>query len=62
MMKNIESFRKYLESMTGKKIIYTNSKDGFEDYKHFYIFKNSQEIMFAFETDAELEEFIGMNL
>ena len=43
-------------------IYYTDTVEGFENYKHFFIFKRSNEIAYAFESDKEMIEFIDNNL
>lgn len=41
---------------------YTDTVKGFENYKHFFIFKRSNEIAYAFKDDEEMIEFIDNNL
>ena len=43
-------------------IYYTDNFKDFENYKHFFIFKRSNEIAYAFESDEEMIEFIDNNL
>ena len=43
-------------------IYYTDIIEGFENYKHFFIFKRSNEIAYAFKDDEEMIEFIDNNL
>ena len=45
-----------------RKTYYTDVFLGFPQYKHFFIIKRSGEIAFAFESDAEMLEFIDNNL
>ena len=45
-----------------KDTYYTDTVKGFENYKHFFIFKRSNEITYAFTSDEEMIEFIDNNL
>ena len=64
MKKSLES--KINEFIEAYRVIrdtyYTDKFEGFENYKHFFILKRSNEIAFAFETDEEMIEFIDKNL
>ena len=43
-------------------IYYTDTVKEFENYKHFFILKRSNEIAYAFESDEEMLKFIENNL
>ena len=43
-------------------VYYTDKFKGFENYKHFFILKRSNEIAYAFTSDEEMIEFIDSNL
>ena len=64
MKKSLES--KINEFIEAYKVIrdtyYTDTVKGFENYKHFFIFKISNEIAYAFVSDEEMIEFIDNNL
>ena len=64
MKKSLES--KINEFIEAYRVIrdtyYTDKFEGFENYKHFFIFKRSNEIAYAFESDEEMLKFIENNL
>ena len=64
MKKSLES--KINEFIEAYRVIrdtyYTDTVKGFENYKHFFIFKISNEIAYAFTSDEEMIEFIDNNL
>ena len=64
MKKSLES--KINEFIEAYRVIrdtyYTDTVEGFKNYKHFFILKRSNEIAYAFETDEDMIEFIDNNL
>ena len=64
MKKSLES--KINEFIEAYRVIsdtyYTDIVEGFKNYKHFFIFKRSNEIAYAFTSDEEMIEFIDNNL
>ena len=60
MKKSLES--KINEFIEAYRVIsdtyYTDIVEGFKNYKHFFIFKRSNEIAYAFENDEDMIEFI----
>lgn len=62
MSKMINQFVELYKGFTGRKIYYSNRFKGYEEYKHFFIITNSDEILYAFETDLELIEFMTKNV
>ena len=64
MKKSLESkINEFIETYRViKDTYYTDTVKGFENYKHFFIFKRSNEITYAFKDDEEMIEFIDNNL
>ena len=64
MKKSLESkINEFIEAYRViKDTYYTDTVEGFENYKHFFIFKRSNEIAYAFTSDEEMIEFIDNNL
>ena len=62
MGKMINQFVELYKGFTARKIHYSNRFEGYEEYKHFFIISNSNEILYAFETDSELIEFMTENI
>ena len=64
MKKSLESkINEFIEAYRViKDTYYTDTVKGFENYKHFFIFKRSNEITYAFKDDEEMIEFIDNNL
>lgn len=62
MSKMINQFVELYKGFTARKIYYTNRFKGYEEYKHFFIITHSNEILYAFETDSELIEFMTENI
>ena len=64
MKKSLESkINEFIEAYRViKDTYYTDTAEVFENYKQFFIFKRSNEIAYAFESDEEMIEFIDNNL
>ena len=66
MKKTLESkikrFEKAYNRYNKSRKTYYTSDFEYENFKHFFIFKNSNEIAFAFETEEEIEDFLDTNL
>lgn len=57
----INEFVMLYRGFTARKIHYSDKFKDFK-YKHYFIISNSNEILYAFETDAELIEFMTENI